>query len=306
MRAVASAGLSRDESMLRVRGAIARSAFVPDNGVFDAALSSRLLEDVGLFDLHLGVSVHRWFIPWETRHIHFGQVHSGRFEMWSNGIAHEYGPGDSYIFPRWTWVRLRILEPIRLTHVALRQRAVRNRGVTITDSQLRTVLNSPFNEFAFSVFQSALHAPRGAAADSAIGPTVLSAALSVVLEMDGIADRPDALEQLRREAIRIIDEQFADPELYPEVIARRLGVSLRQLQRAFSAGGISVARRLRNRRLEHAVQMLGASGMRSLSVKQIAQKSGFATAYALRTAVEAQYGCAPSELRSGSALPVSA
>ena len=295
---MANAGIDRDESMARVGGVIARAAFVPASSPLDVDITGRFLEDVAVFDLAIGASVHRWFMPWESRHIHFGQVWSGRFEIWCGGVAREYGPGQSYVFPRWAWVRVRFLEPTVLTHVALRQRAVRNRGVTITDSTLRDVVSSPLTEFAFSVFRSALAAPAGAAADTAIGPTVLSAALGVVLEMDGVADRPDVLEQLRKEAIAIIDEQFSNAELYPEVIARRLGVSLRQLQRAFSAGGISVARRLRNRRLEHAVQMLGSSAMRALSVKQIAHRSGFATAYALRTAVEAQYGMSPTELRA--------
>lgn len=296
-RALEGAGLDQDERIADLVRGIVRASYIPEGSRFRAGIETRLLEDLALFDLELHPSVHRWFIPWESQHIHFGRVQSGEFEMWSDGSTRIFRPGDCYIFPRWTWVRLAFREPVRMTHVALRQRAIRNRGVSVTDSNLRTVLDSPLNDFAFGVIQNALAAPRGPAFDAAIAPTALNAALSVVLDIDGVVDRPDLLSELRAQAIRIIDEQFTNAALYPEVIARQLGVSLRQLQRAFSAGGISVARRLRNRRLEHAVQMLSSNGMRALSVKEIAQRSGFATAYALRTATEAQYGVAPTELR---------
>ncbi|TAM89926.1 MAG: AraC family transcriptional regulator [Jatrophihabitans sp.] len=101
---------------------------------------------------------------------------------------------------------------------------------------------------------------------------------------------------LRRRIEMIIDERARDPQLTPSEVAAALGVSLRQLYRAF-AGPESPAALIRRRRLEHAADLL-ASRRTIGSVEEIAQQSGFESAEYFSRAFRREFGLSPRSYRS--------
>ncbi|MHA7238692.1 helix-turn-helix transcriptional regulator [Arthrobacter sp. TMS1-12-1] len=114
---------------------------------------------------------------------------------------------------------------------------------------------------------------------------------------DGAGPRLEQRRRVRRAAINLIDESFSDALLTPAAIAEGVGVSLRQLQRCFEGSGTTIATEIGNRRTENARMLLAAPASRELTVTEVARRSGFSSAFELRSRVRARYGVPPSELR---------
>lgn len=101
-----------------------------------------------------------------------------------------------------------------------------------------------------------------------------------------------------RAAQSIIAAQCTDPELRAENIARDVMVSLRQLQRLFSAHGTTIDREVRRARVSYAIELLSDPGYASLSVGQIAQYSGYSSRASLARAMAAESRGAPTTYRA--------
>jgi AraC-like DNA-binding protein len=100
----------------------------------------------------------------------------------------------------------------------------------------------------------------------------------------GLVARADAL----------IRRHYAEQSLTPSILAGRLNVSVRHLQRAYASTGASPMESIRSHRLERAVDELIA-GRRT--VGEIAFRTGFSDASALRRALKATHGMAPRDFR---------
>jgi AraC-like DNA-binding protein len=98
-------------------------------------------------------------------------------------------------------------------------------------------------------------------------------------------------------AIEYIERHLTDPDLRPPRIAEALGVSLRYLHRAFDDKDVTVARLLRERRLEQVAQTL-RTAERQPPLQSLATRFGFGSQDQLARAFRRQYGVSMTEYRA--------
>jgi AraC-like DNA-binding protein len=112
------------------------------------------------------------------------------------------------------------------------------------------------------------------------------------------ADRAAAL---RAAAYGFIEDHLADPGLGAAQIAAAIGVSERHLSRVLAAGGTTVPRLVRSRRLELAYAMLAgtrpAGPSRAPSVAEVAARCGFTSATYFSHAFRERFGLRAGEVR---------
>ncbi|MBW4043065.1 MAG: helix-turn-helix domain-containing protein [Acidobacteria bacterium] len=101
-------------------------------------------------------------------------------------------------------------------------------------------------------------------------------------------------------AVDYIERHLGEPELRPPQIADALGVSLRYLHRAFDDKEMTVARLLRERRLEEVAAALRATE-RQPHLQQLAARYGFGSQDQLARAFRRRYGVSMTEYHSRSA-----
>ena len=101
---------------------------------------------------------------------------------------------------------------------------------------------------------------------------------------------------LYREALALMREECADA-LTLEAVARRVGTSPRQLQRAFAeAGEPPFLQCLTSVRMERAAELLRSTPW---PVREVADAVGYARHSAFTKAFRRHHGVTPSELRAG-------
>jgi AraC-like DNA-binding protein len=107
-------------------------------------------------------------------------------------------------------------------------------------------------------------------------------------------DRPRSVVSAVEQAKRIMEEASGRPVSMP-ALARSLGVAYSYFRREFRLRtGISPRQYLLRIRMQRAQRMLGSSGD---SLKQVADRLGFSSAYHLSSAFKAAFGVAPSHWR---------
>ncbi|AWB82888.1 AraC family transcriptional regulator [Corynebacterium yudongzhengii] len=95
----------------------------------------------------------------------------------------------------------------------------------------------------------------------------------------------------------LIGLRYNDPKLSVEEIAAGVGISARQLSRAFAEAGLTVAGYLRWRRISVAQMMLRDPHRAGLSIAEIGARCGFSSASSFARAFRAQVGCTPRNWR---------
>jgi AraC family transcriptional regulator, positive regulator of tynA and feaB len=135
-----------------------------------------------------------------------------------------------------------------------------------------------------------------------LSPAGVQAAHSTLIELaKAVATRrfddaePLLAPALAQAAKSLVDSRLADPELSPAVLARELNVSVRTLQRAFTAGGESVVSYIRQRRLEEARLALTAPPTGRLSISELAAHWQFADSSHFIRVFKKHYGRTPTE-----------
>jgi len=133
-----------------------------------------------------------------------------------------------------------------------------------------------------------------------LGPAGVQAAHSALIELaKAVARRrfddkePLLAAALVQAAKDLADSWLADPSLSSATLASRLNVSVRTLQRAFSAGGESVTSYIRLRRLEEARLALTARSGRP-TVSELAAHWHFADSSHFIRAFKHRYGQTPT------------
>ena len=121
-----------------------------------------------------------------------------------------------------------------------------------------------------------------------------TAILTEVIAAPPAAPGPD---RVHTAAVDYIERHLGDPGLRPPQIAAALGVSLRYLHRAFDDKEATVARYLRERRLEQVAQVLRASE-RPPSLQHLAERYGFGSQDQLARAFRRRYGTSMTEFRA--------
>lgn len=102
-----------------------------------------------------------------------------------------------------------------------------------------------------------------------------------------------------RQALSVILRRHADPQLSSRRIAAAVNLSVRQLQRLFEAQGTTIAREVRNARLDAAVRLLSEDQTGAFSIDEIAQRVGFSGGSPLARAMLREGLPAPSAVRTG-------
>ena len=106
--------------------------------------------------------------------------------------------------------------------------------------------------------------------------------------------------ELLREALAVIDREYADDAIALGSVARSIATSRRQLQRVFGAHHTSFRRELEQVRMAHAAELLSEQ---SLTVARVGQAVGYRQAAQFSKAFRRHNGRPPSQLRaSGAAL----
>ncbi|WP_374946273.1 helix-turn-helix transcriptional regulator [Agreia sp.] len=103
--------------------------------------------------------------------------------------------------------------------------------------------------------------------------------------------------QYRSDALAYIGRNFRDVAVNAPTVASAVALSLRQLQRIFAYGGLTVNGAIRETRLLHATSLLSDSRWATSSLADIAAASGFDGTAALRRAFKTVYGMSPGEFR---------
>ncbi|CCH31013.1 Transcriptional regulator [Saccharothrix espanaensis DSM 44229] len=101
---------------------------------------------------------------------------------------------------------------------------------------------------------------------------------------------------LLRRVKAFIDARLADPELTPEQVAVANHVSTRQLYRLFETEGTTVARWIRDRRLERCRRDLIADGV-GVGVGVVGARWGMPDSSYFSRVFRQTYGCPPREYR---------
>jgi AraC-like DNA-binding protein len=104
-------------------------------------------------------------------------------------------------------------------------------------------------------------------------------------------------EARRRQALALIERDFADPSLHPADVAAQLGIAVRTLHAAFEPTGTSFAEALTLRRLQASRAALASPATRDQSIAAIAFACGFNDVSTFHRAFRRVYGVTPSELR---------
>ncbi|MFD8635583.1 helix-turn-helix domain-containing protein [Streptomyces sp. NPDC059533] len=106
-----------------------------------------------------------------------------------------------------------------------------------------------------------------------------------------------AQETLQR-VYRFIENNLGDLGLTPQTIADRHNMSVRRLHVLFGDQPLTVAARIRQRRLERAHADLACGELRGWPVQAIAHRWGFASATGFSRAFRDAYGITPTEHRA--------
>jgi AraC-like DNA-binding protein len=109
------------------------------------------------------------------------------------------------------------------------------------------------------------------------------------------ADRTAAA--LRAAAYGFVEDHLADPGLGATMIAAAIGISERHLSRVLAAGGTTVPRLVRSRRLEVAHAMLSGPCGPVPAVAEVAARCGFTSAAYFSHAFSQRFGLRAGEVR---------
>lgn len=113
---------------------------------------------------------------------------------------------------------------------------------------------------------------------------------------DHVVGRPRLEAALRQRVLAFIEQNIHVPELSPSLIVRHFNVSRSHLYRAFASDG-GVAKCLRDKRLDVALEELTQAGGASVSVAELAHRLGFSSGNQLLRAFRNRFGMTPSQAR---------
>ncbi len=96
----------------------------------------------------------------------------------------------------------------------------------------------------------------------------------------------------------MIESNLGQPDLNVASLASSLGISTRQLQRAFAEEGVSPSDYIRGLRLDRAARMLADHGPGSLSITRIAYDCGFGSSSQFARDFKSRYENSPRDYRA--------
>lgn len=212
--------------------------------------------------------------------------------------------GALVVAPSWLGVRVRTTGPWSELALRIDRSTVEAFGPRIPDDigvfATRSALEKGVRTFVLELLRNGSgDEPQSALERYATEQLLTEMAGSVLLDRyaKGWTSAPPSAA-LRDRAISVIAQSRADPNLTPESVARAVQSSLRRLQAAFAEVDNSVAAEIRRQRARLAKSLLSNSRFDVLSVKEVAEQSGFGTVTSMRRALLEEYGAGPRDLRA--------
>jgi AraC-like DNA-binding protein len=279
---------------------LTKSFLVPDSSVFHFSAKRRVIGDMTV-TLTTQSGFRFSGSPSESmENIHIGFVLNGCANIGSGGRPTEaFHPVSTYAVASWESAEVESTTMTRGLDIQLPLSVLEERSVRLRGDRSRIdsgSLATPLLMLARSTVDTAW-------APSEVGTVVTQRVIEdlvvgMFLESEGYAmDSEDLRAGLRSRAISEIGAKHRNGELTPAVVATRLGVSLRHLQRAFEGSGTSLTRQISRSRAETAALLLSAPRQTELTISEIATRSGFASTFELRAAFRSRYGVLPSDYR---------
>lgn len=229
----------------------------------------------------------------------------GRKQIVDDDGEAEVGPGDVWIFDMARTVRTRTQDYINLSLIIPRAALV---PLLVEPDRLHgsklgheTLLGSLLHDHIRSLD---LRAPQMTIREAA---AITASTLHLIAGCAGpIAERREAAASEAASAVlarlrRSIEDHLGDPDLGPDLLTRRHGLSRARLYRLFEPIG-GVADYIRHRRLARCLRDLRAAALREVRIVDIARTWGFANEAAFVRAFRARYGATPGEIRRGRAI----
>jgi len=216
-------------------------------------------------------------------------VLDGSVRYWSGGRTVEGGSRSLHLLSSAEPIRFAVPEPSRLLRVTV-PGAFLPQGVRAATS--RTVGEVPATRVT-----SGLTSLVEEVLDPTVGGAACPAARAVrALAVAALEDSvPEAGEQdLRGQILEHIERHLDDPDLSPQTIASAFGISLRWVHAVFNVDGASVARHIRERRLDVVAAQLQRD-RRFPRIGALAEQSGFGARDQLTRAFKARYGMTIAE-----------
>jgi AraC-like DNA-binding protein len=287
---------------------IAQNFLVPAESELRFAAERRLLGETALITVtHSAMRVAGPNAPDSRELVHIAFVLRGTVTVTPrSGDVLVLGRGGSCVVGDWSAVDLECSDSVRGFHILLRSSRLADRGVQVRSSRFTVdsgrSLRAPLRGFALSVADASWNA--STVGELVAERTIEDLVVGMFLEADGRSmDGEDLRAGLRGRALVEIAANHRDPRLTPAVVAARLSVSLRHLQRAFENADQSVAHAIARRRAESAALMLVSPMASGHTMQQIAHDCGFSSAFELRAAFREHYAMLPSEYRNDARTP---
>lgn len=106
----------------------------------------------------------------------------------------------------------------------------------------------------------------------------------------------DRKQNIANEALKIISRHFSNPDLTPELVAEKMGISLRQLQKSFKFIDETPHRKIQQTRIKAAAYLINQQSKPSIS--SIAYECGFNDLSTFYRIFRKNFGRSPKSLKS--------
>lgn len=290
------------DGLERLSGSASYSA--PDPSRFRARLTRIQLDHVALEGFaataHRSTRAAEHIRDFPTPMLTFAFLRAGRLRVELADATFEIGPGEFVIvdsadpvtFTAEAEVRA-LVSMIGIGHVPAH---LLSRGTTIAGPLARTPLVDSFVAFQATILSSSLSGRR-AQGDQLIR-AVSELHSAVLAEAQQIAGEPTGPAALRYRMEEYIDAHLSEPDLNPDTIAAAVGISLRHAHNVFNDGERTIARFVRDRRIE-AVAFRLRTDTERVPLPVLAAEHGFSSSDAMSRAFRERYGMGPGEYRAG-------
>jgi AraC-like DNA-binding protein len=122
--------------------------------------------------------------------------------------------------------------------------------------------------------------------------------ISLAVSVAAMPSAPSPRTALLQSVLDEIDNHFADPDLNPHEVARRVSISVSYLTKLLAARGTTFGHLLQQRRLDHAWAALAPDGPTTTTITSVAHASGFRDSAHFSRAFRARFGITPSQRRA--------
>ena len=216
-------------------------------------------------------------------------IADGSLRYWSDGRAIDARSGSLHLISSADQIRFAVPEPTRLLRIVVPGAFLPQEVRAATAGTIGQVPATRVTAGLTSLVEQVLDPTMGGASSPAARAV---RALAVAALEDSV---PEAAEHdLRSQILEHIERHLPDPDLGPQSIASSFGISLRWVHHVFNVDGTSVARHIRERRLDMVAAQL-QTDRRFPRIGALAERSGFAARDQLTRAFKARYGMTIAE-----------